>query len=92
MSGGKNYDEYIARGIAYMALGSAHERDSLQDFLHAQTLDRENAKDSTYYIGELYYHILLSLLLPFIFYLITTKQQKTWTSQNTFFGGASNLA
>ena len=40
-----------------MALGSAHMKDSLQDFLQAQTLGGENAKDSTYYIGELYFHI-----------------------------------
>jgi hypothetical protein len=63
LSGGKKYEEYIARGIAYMALGRAHEKDSLQDFLHAQTLDSENAKDSTYYIGELYFHIFFPLFL-----------------------------
>jgi hypothetical protein len=63
LSGGKNYAKYIARGIAYMALGSKHENDSLKDFLHAQTLDPEHLQDSTYYIGELFYHIK-----PFIFY------------------------
>lgn len=41
-----------------MALGSAHEQDSLKDFLYAQSLDKEQAKDATYYIGELYYRIL----------------------------------
>lgn len=57
LSGGKNYGEYIARGTAYMAMGNTHEQAALNDFLYAQTLDYEQAKDATYYIGELYFRI-----------------------------------